>query len=473
MFNKEDLKRQLAEMNLFPWDTVFVSADDIKGDIEGGTETVLDALNEYFSDGLLVFPTHTYATVNADHYIYDPETEPPCTGSAAYLFLKREGVYRSLHPTYSVAASGRNAAEYVKSDDAAETPCPKDGCIGRLVREHAKILCIGCGLKGSSFIRGIEEWACVPDRLSPDYLPVKIKMPDGTYADRNIKRFYSTAGDVSENYGKIEEPLLAKGIARKGVFAESECLIIDAERCTAFTLKLLQAEPSLFSSAGAVPDEFYAVKKSIKISTSLLSCNAARFEDEVASVSHSDYIHIDVMDGHFVPNITFGIPIADAVHKITDVPLDVHLMVSNPSMFIEPFAKAGADLISVHYEVDEDISKLITLMESLHVRPAIALKPKTPVEVVFPYLNRLSAVLIMTVEPGFGGQSLKEECLEKARKLRSELRRRALRLDIEADGGITASNIGLVSSSGVTLAVMGTSVFREKDRNAFIDRCKG
>ncbi len=473
MFNKDDLKRQLAEMNFFPWDTVFVAADGINGDIEGGISAALDAVCEYFSDGLLVFPTHTWKTVNGDHFLFDPETEDTCSGLFSQLFLRREGVLRSLHPTFSVAALGKKAAEYVRCDDGAETPCPRNGCIGRLVDYHAKLLFIGCGLKGSSFIRGTEEWAGVPDRLSPDVLPVKIIMPDGRCEDRNIKRHYSSRGDVSENYGKLEEPLLSKGIAHKGVFAESECLIVDAERCAAFTAKLLQAEPSLFSSQGSVPDEFYAVKKNIKISVSLLSCNAARLEDEVTSVSHSDYIHIDVMDGHFVPNITFGVPVAAAVHRITEVPLDVHLMVSNPSRFIEPFAKAGAELISVHYEVDEDISKLITLMESFHVKPAIAIKPKTPAEVVYPYLDRLSAVLVMTVEPGFGGQPLIESCLEKARKLRGELRRRALRVDIEADGGITASNIGLVSSSGVTLAVLGTSVFREKDRNAFIDRCKG
>ena len=473
MFSKEDLKGQLARMNFFPWDTVLVVADDPCENVEGGAETALDAFCEYFSDGLLVFPTHTWKTVNGDNFIYDPESEESCCGLLSELFRRREGVLRSVHPTHSVAALGKNAAEYIKSDDSAATPCPRNGCVGRLVDEKAKLLFIGRGLKGASFIRGIEEWAGVPDRLSPDVLPVKIKMPDGSLADKDIRRYYSSLGDVSENYGKLEEPLLAKGIANKGSFADADCLIVDAERCASFTLKLLQAEPSLFSFPGSVPDEFYSVKKNVKISTSLLSCNAARLESEVDSVSHSDYIHIDVMDGHFVPNITFGVPIASAVHKATDVPLDVHLMVSNPSKFIEPFARAGAEIISVHYEVDEDLSSLITLMESFHVKPCVAVKPKTPVEVVFPFLDRLSAVLVMTVEPGFGGQPLKDECLEKARILRSELKRRGLTVDIEADGGITASNIGLVSSSGVTIAVMGTSIFREKDRNALIDRCKG
>ena len=139
----------------------------------------------------------------------------------------------------------------------------------------------------------------------------------------------------------------------------------------------------------------------------------------------------------------------------------------------EAFAKAGADMISVHYEVDEDLSELISLIESFNVKPAVALKPATPVEVVYPYLDRLSSVLIMTVEPGFGGQSFHADCLEKVRKLRAEIRKRGLSVEIEVDGGINTSNIGLVSNSGVSIAVMGTALFKENDREAFVDRCKG
>jgi len=148
-------------------------------------------------------------------------------------------------------------------------------------------------------------------------------------------------------------------------------------------------------------------------------------------------------------------------------------MISNPSKYIEAFAKAGADMISVHYEVDEDLSELLSLIESFNVKPAVALKPSTPVEVVYPYLNRLASVLIMTVEPGFGGQFFHAECLEKVRKLRSEIRKRGLSVEIEADGGINTSNIGLVSNSGVSIAVMGTALFKESDRESFVDRCKG
>ena len=130
-------------------------------------------------------------------------------------------------------------------------------------------------------------------------------------------------------------------------------------------------------------------------------------------------------------------------------------------------------MISVHYEVDEDLSEVISLIESFNVKPAVALKPKTPVEVVYPYLDRLKSVLIMTVEPGFGGQKLDPNCIEKIRKLRTEIRKRNLSVEIEADGGINTSNIGIVSRSGVSIAVMGTALFAENDRADFIDRCKG
>ena len=474
MFTKDDLKRQLAEMNFFPWDTVLVhSSMKAVGDVEGGADAVLDAFIEYFSDGLLIFPTHSWETINERHYIYDPDTEPSCVGILSNLFMKRPGAVRSLHPTHSVAAIGRKAAEFTAGEENAETPCPRNGCWGRLVDEKAKILFLGCPLTKFTLIHGVEEWAGIPDRIAKNPIDLKIKMPDGTYLERPFRRHSSSAGDVSANYGKLREPLLLKGIATEGRFGDAECLVVDAARSADFVTKLLQADPFIFSDSEPVPEEYFQSRRKAKISISLLACNAARLEEEIASVSHSDYIHLDIMDGHFVPNITFGLPIVSAVNRITDLPLDVHLMISEPSKYIEPFARAGADLISVHYEIDEDLSKLITLIDSFHIKPAVALKPKTPVEVVYPYLDRLSAVLVMTVEPGFGGQPLIGDCLDKARKLRTEIRRRGLNVDIEADGGITASNIGLVTASGVTLAVMGTSVFREKDRNAVIDLCRG
>lgn len=478
MYTKEDLKRQLAEMNFFPWDTVLVhSSMKAVGSVAGGADTVLDAFCEYFSDGLLIFPTHSWDTVRDGHYVFDPSTEPSCVGILTNLFMKREGVVRSLHPTHSVAAlsanCGSKAAEYVKGEENVETPCPRNGCWGRLIDEHAKILFVGCPLTKFTFIHGVEEWANIPDRLSAQKHMFKIKMPDGTYLDRYMHRHQSSVGHVSDNYGKLKTPLLAKGIAHTGSFGDAECIVVDAAKTADFVSRLLQFDPNLFSTPDPVPEDYYSVRRKIRIAPSILSCDVLHLEDELRSVENADFIHIDVMDGHFVPNISFGLPIVSAVKKATDVPIDLHLMIDNPSRYIERFARAGADMISIHYEIDENLSELLDLMESLNVMPSVSIKPQTPVEVIYPYLDRLKCVNIMTVEPGFGGQKLMTDCLEKVRKLRYEVRRRDLFVEIEADGGVTSENIGIVSRSGVTLAVIGTALFKENDRKAFVEKCRG
>lgn len=473
MYTKEDLKRHLAEMNFFPWDTVLVhSSMKSIGEVEGGADTVLDAFCEYFCDGLLIFPTHTWATINEKHYIYDPDKEPSCVGLLTNMFMKREGVVRSLHPTHSVAVLGQRAKEFIEGEENATTPCPRNGCWGRLIEERAKILFLGCPLTKFTFVHGPEEWLDIPDRLAPA-IDLKIKMPDGTYHDSSFHKHQCSFGNVSDNFGKLTEPLLSKGIAQKGKFGDADCIIADAARSSDFVMRLLQTDPEIFNDPDPIPEEYYAVRRKMKISPSILACNVANLEKEINSVPNADFIHIDIMDGHFVPNLSFGVPIVKAVNGLTDIPLDLHLMMSNPSKYIEAFAKAGADMISVHYEVDEDLSELISLIESFNVKPAVALKPATPVEVVYPYLDRLASVLIMTVEPGFGGQSFHADCLEKVRKLRAEIRKRGLSVEIEVDGGINTSNIGLVSNSGVSIAVMGTALFKENDREAFVDRCKG
>lgn len=212
----------------------------------------------------------------------------------------------------------------------------------------------------------------------------------------------------------------------------------------------------------------------IKISPSILSCDYGKMADELKNMEEcgAELMHIDVMDGHFVPNITLGAPVCKCIKKYTGVPFDVHLMISEPLKYVEDFCKAGADIVCFHAESDSDIDETIQKIRECGAAPALAVKPKTPAEAVFPYLDKLSMVLVMTVEPGFGGQSFMTDQMEKVRKIRDEIKKRNLDVDIEVDGGINGETISVAAGAGANVFVSGSALFGAPDRKKMMYELK-
>lgn len=203
----------------------------------------------------------------------------------------------------------------------------------------------------------------------------------------------------------------------------------------------------------------------IKISPSILSSDFANLEKELGLIAEkgADLAHVDVMDGHFVPNITIGIPVVKSLKKVSKIPLDVHLMISDPLKYVPEFIKAGSDIITFHIESDSDTAETIKAIHAGGAKAAVAIKPNTPAEAVFPYLESLDMVLVMTVEPGFGGQSFMADMLPKIEAVANECKRRNLNIDIQVDGGIDPVNAAKVAAVGANVLVAGSAVFKYED----------
>lgn len=203
----------------------------------------------------------------------------------------------------------------------------------------------------------------------------------------------------------------------------------------------------------------------IKIAASILSADFSRLGEEIrdAEKAGADMIHIDVMDGHFVPNITVGPPVVEAIKKVTSIPLDVHLMIEEPDRFLKEFIRAGADLLTVHVEASLHLHRTVHWIKESGIKVGVSLNPATPIGSLDHILPDLDLVLVMSVNPGFGGQEFIPRALDKIRALREIIREEGYKTEIEVDGGINVNNVGLVAKAGANILVMGNAFFNSED----------
>ena len=258
-YDKEQLKKDLQNMGLKPTDALMVhSSMKSIGAVNGGADVVVDAFMEYLSEGLLMMPTHTWKQMSEEYNVFDPKTEPGCVGIIPNIFKDREGVVRSLHPTHSIAAYGKNAVEYIKGEEELTTPCAPGGCWDRLRAVNAKILLVGVTHARNTFIHAVEEVFDVPERFTERPVDFKVKMPDGTLKDVSMYRHYNVhTAHISESFDKMLEGYEATGVAKKVRLGDAECILCDAVRMFEVTGRILKHHKNCFIECESIPKDWY------------------------------------------------------------------------------------------------------------------------------------------------------------------------------------------------------------------------
>lgn len=258
MYTARQLQAQLKKMNISRDGTLLVhSSYKAMGEVKGGAETVIDALCGYMAEGLLVMPTHSWATVNAGNAVFDPASTPSCTGILGQLLLRREGAVRTIHPTHSLAVYGRDAADFAAGEESMTTPCGRKGCMGKLLDRKAKVLFIGCGLDKNTFLHGVEEWCGIENRLGDEYLCI-LTLHDGSTRIGSMQPHHAPVEDVSVNYAKMTGPFLQLGAAIEGHLGDAHCYLCDCARMARITTELLIVQPDLFLDGEPVAPELLA-----------------------------------------------------------------------------------------------------------------------------------------------------------------------------------------------------------------------
>lgn len=261
IYSRADLLRDLADMGLKPTDKVMVhSSMKAIGQVEGGADTVVDVLMEYFQQGLVMVPTHTWKQMSEEYCVFDSETEPACVGIIPNLFRMRQGVYRSLHPTHSIAAYGEGAKEYVQGEENLSTPCNPEGCFGRLRDIGAYILLVGVTHARNTYIHSIEESFEVPERLTEKPTKFQVKLPDGSLKEVQMHRHFNEKEEhISDTFDKFMDGYYELGAARKVTLGDAECILCDARKMFEATRCILEREINCFIDRKEIPTSWQEV----------------------------------------------------------------------------------------------------------------------------------------------------------------------------------------------------------------------